>query len=246
MTNSNPPVDVQIFSDSQSATEFAADWLVRQLTSPGIWNVMLAGGNTPLSLYATVAARHASLEHLTAFALDEYVGVPLNEPRNCANLIYERAIKPWGIRSEEYHSISSMEADASTSIATHEEKINRAGGLDVVILGLGKNGHIGFNEPGSDAAVDGRLVPLSDVSINANREWFGGDYAPLLGVTTGMKTILAAKKILLLAFGPAKAAAITAMLEMPPSASCPASFLQTHPETLIVLDQAAAANLRHR
>ena len=246
MTNSKPTIDVQIFSDFQLATEFAADWLVRQLTSPGIRNVMLAGGNTPLALYAAVAARRTSLEHLTAFALDEYVGVPLYEPRNCANLILEKAVKPWRIPSDHYHTISSIEAEAPSSIVAHEKKIKRAGGLDVVILGLGKNGHIGFNEPGSDANACSRLVPLSDVSINANREWFGGDYAPHMGVTTGMKTILAAKKILLLAFGPAKAAAIAAMLEMPPSASCPASFLQTHPETLIVLDQAAAANLRSR
>jgi glucosamine-6-phosphate deaminase len=239
-------LNVQIFPDSHLATEFAADWLVRQLTSPGITNVMLAGGNTPLALYAAVAARQASLEHLTAFVVDEYVGVPLAEPRNCANLILEMAVKPWGIPSDRYHTISSAEAEAPSSIAAHEEKIKRAGGLDVVILGLGKNGHIGFNEPGSDATVDGRLVPLSDVSIYANREWFGGDYAPRMGVTTGMKTILAAKKIHLLAFGPAKAAAVAAMLEMPPSASCPASFLQTHPETLIVLDQSAAANLQRR
>jgi glucosamine-6-phosphate deaminase len=246
MTDSKHTTDVQIFQDSQSATVFAADWLVHQLTSPGIRNVMLAGGNTPLALYAEVAARRAPLEHLTAFALDEYVGVPLAEPRNCANLILERAVKPWGIPSDRYHTISSIETEAQSSIAAHEEKIKRAGGLDVVILGLGKNGHIGFNEPGSDANVEGRLVPLSEVSINANREWFGGVYAPSMGVTTGMKTILAAEKILLLAFGPAKAAAVAAMLEMPPSASCPASFLQTHPETLIVLDQAAAENLRGR
>ncbi len=207
---------------------------------------MLAGGNTPLALYAAVAARRASLEHLTAFVLDEYVGVPLAEPRNCANLILEEAVKPWGIPSEHYHSISAIETEATSSIAAHEEKIRSSGGLDVVVLGLGKNGHIGFNEPGSDAAVDGRLVPLSDTSIVANREWFGGDYAPRMGVTTGMKTILAAKKILLLAFGTAKAAAVAAMLEQSPTASCPASFLQTHSETLIVLDQAAAKNLQRR
>jgi glucosamine-6-phosphate deaminase len=207
---------------------------------------MLAGGNSPLALYAAVAARHASLDHLTAFALDEYVGVPLEEPRNCANLILDMAVKPWGIPSNRYHSISSMEDEAPSSIAAHEGKIRSAGGLDVVILGLGKNGHIGFNEPGSDAAAEGRLVPLSDVSINANREWFGGDYVPRMGVTTGMTTILAAKKILLLAFGTAKAPAVAAMLEKAPAASCPASFLQTHSETLIVLDEPAAANLQRR
>lgn len=244
LPNPKSTLNVQIFPDSQLATEFAANWLVRQLESPEIQNVMLAGGNTPLALYAEVAARRAALEHLTAFALDEYVGVPLDEPRNCANLILERAVKPWKIPLGQYHTICSIEAEAPSSIAAHDEKIKSAGGLDVVVLGLGKNGHIGFNEPGSDAFAESRLVPLSAVSTNSNREWFGGEFAPHLGATTGMKIILAAKKILLLAFGPAKAEAVAAMLEMSPSASCPASFLQTHPETLIVLDQAAATNLQ--
>jgi glucosamine-6-phosphate deaminase len=243
MTRSNSP-EVRLLADPRAATHFAADWLVDELTSPNIRNIMLAGGNTPLGLYAAVAERKASLRHLKAFILDEYVGVPLEEPRNCANLIYDRAIKPWGIPRKSYHSVSSLEAEASSSISDHERKISDAGGLDLVILGLGKNGHVGFNEPGSEINSPGRLVQLSETSINSNREWFQGDYAPCLGVTTGMKTILAAKKILLLAFGVAKAPAVFAMLKSPPSSSCPASFLQSHPNTLIVLDEQAAADLR--
>lgn len=244
MSRINLAPDVRILADAQAATQFAADWMVEELTSPNTRNIMLAGGNTPLGLYATVAERNAALGHLTAFALDEYVGVPLEEPRNCANLIYDRAVKPWGIPRSNYHSVSSLEAEASASINEHERKIDDAGGLDLVILGLGKNGHVGFNEPGSHLNSEGRLVPLSETSINANREWFQGDYAPCLGVTTGMQTILAAKKILLLAFGMAKAQAVFAMLEQPPSSSCPASYLQLHSNTLIVLDEQAAAELR--
>jgi glucosamine-6-phosphate deaminase len=236
--------EIRILTDAQAATQFAADWLVEELTSSDTRNIMLAGGNTPLGLYAAVAERRAALSHLTAFALDEYVGVALDEPRNCANLIYDRAVKPWGIPRSNYHSVSSLEAEASDSINEHERKISDAGGLDLVILGLGKNGHVGFNEPSSQIDSPGRLVPLSETSINANREWFQGDYAPCLGVTTGMKIILAAKKILLLAFGAAKSPAVFAMLEQPPSSSCPASFLQSHSNTLIVLDEQAAADLR--
>jgi glucosamine-6-phosphate deaminase len=245
MPDSKRSIDVQIFANSQLATEFATGWLVRQLTLPVVRSVMLAGGNTPLALYAEVATRQSSLGHLMAFALDEYVGVPLDEPRNCANLIYEKAVKPWEIPLDQYHSISSLETDALASIKNHERVIRSGGGLDVVILGLGKNGHIGFNEPGSEATTEGRLVTLNEVSINANREWFDGDYAPNLGVTTGMKSILSAKTILLLAFGSAKAPAVAAMLEETPAATCPASFLQTHPHTLIVLDELAAAQLQH-
>lgn len=244
MNNINIVPDVRIFADTQSATEFAAEWLVRKLTSPEMHNIMLAGGNTPLELYASVAKRQAALSHLTVFALDEYVGVPPTESRNCSNLIYERAVKPWGIPRERYHFTSSLESEAAGSILEHERKIKAVGGLDLVILGLGKNGHIGFNEPSSEIDSEGRMVPLSETSINANREWFRGDYAPHMGVTTGMKTLLAAKNILLLAFGIPKAQAVFSMLKLPPSSLCPASYLQLHPKALIVLDEYAAVNLK--
>ena len=111
-------------------------------------------------------------------------------------------------------------------------------------MGLGKNAHIGFNEPGSAADSIGRMLQLTPTSIDANREWFGGDYAPDKGATTGMKTLLEAKTILLLAFGAAKAAAVYAMMKGPQTPDCPASFLQSHPDTHVFLDAAAAE--KHR
>jgi glucosamine-6-phosphate deaminase len=237
-------MNVHISPDAAATTLAAADWLAAKLIAPGTRNVMLAGGNTPLALYAEIARRKLPLAHLHAFALDEYVGVPEEEPRNCANLIRRTAIEPWGIPTVQYHPVSSLEARAESVIRDHEAKIRAAGGIDVLILGLGKNGHIGFNEPGSAPDSEGRLLSLSETSINANREWFGGDYAPAKGVTTGMKLLLEAKSILLLAFGSAKVAAATVMLNGPQSPDCPASFLQRHPDTHVFLDQAASASVR--
>lgn len=236
-------MNLHISPDPATTTLAAADWLAAKLVAPGTRNVMLAGGNTPLALYAEIARRKVSLAHLHAFALDEYIGVPEEEPRNCANLIRRTAIEPWGIPANQYHPVSSLEARAERVIREHERKIRAAGGIDVLILGLGKNGHIGFNEPGSAVDSEGRLLPLSETSINANREWFGGDYAPAKGVTTGMKLLLEAKTILLLAFGAAKAGAANAMITGPQSPDCPASWLQRHPGTRVFLDQAAARSL---
>lgn len=235
-----------ISSDPSVATLAAADWLAARLAEPGTRNVMLAGGNTPLALYEEVGRRKLTLSHLHAFALDEYVGVPEEEPRNCANLIRRTAIQPWGIPAAQYHPVSSLAARAAAAIHQHEAKIRGAGGIDVLILGLGRNGHIGFNEPGSEPDSVGRLLPLSETSINANREWFGGDYAPDQGVTTGMKLLLEAKSILLLAFGKAKAAPSKAMCEGPQTVDCPASFLQRHADTHVFLDEAAARQLQRR
>jgi glucosamine-6-phosphate deaminase len=229
-----------IHPDPAGANAAATDYLADVLTTPGVRNVMLAGGNTPLELYRRIAARTLPLAHLTVFALDEYVGVPLEEPRNCANLIRRTAVEPWGVRAHRYFSVSSLEEDALASVQQHEQRIEKAGGLDVVVLGLGQNAHLGFNEPGSSEGSVGRVLDLDPISIAANRNWFGGDYAPARGVTVGLKTILAARRVLLLAFGAHKAASVTAMLTGPRTEQCPASLLQGHAGASVFLDEAAA------
>jgi glucosamine-6-phosphate deaminase len=234
-------MNVRVFLDAEQATRATADWLIGELESRATRNIMVAGGNTPLALYAEVARRRPSLSHLSVFALDEYVGVPLEEPLNCANLLRRSVVEAWGIREDQYQYLSSIEAAASHSIQQHEQRICAAGGLDLVVLGLGRNGHIGFNEPGSEADCEGRIVQLDETSIEANREWFHGRFAPHLGVTTGLKTLLEARTVLLLAFGAAKARAVAAMLDGPQTSACPASFLQRHSNLRLVFDDSAKA-----
>jgi glucosamine-6-phosphate deaminase len=204
---------------------------------------MVAAGHTPIELYRRIGECGLNLSHLNVFALDEYVGVPLDESRNCANLLRRSVAAAWGIPEAQFHVVSSLENDALTSVRAHEHRIAVAGGLDAIILGLGQNGHLGFNEPGSAADSVGRLLPLETISIEANRKWFGGDYAPAQGATVGLKTILAARHVLIMAFGSPKAAAVQAMVEGPRGTPCPASFLQGHPDVRVFLDQAAGAKL---
>ena len=239
-------IDISIHATSDAANEAAADLLTQWLTMPGVRNVMLAAGKTPLELYRLIGQRRLALSHVNLFALDEYVGVPLHEPRNCANLIYRTAIKPWGVPARQYFIVSSREADALASVQAHERRITEAGGLDVIVLGLGQNGHLGFNEPGSAEDSVARALDLDPISIEANRQWFGGDYAPSRGVTVGMKTILAARRVLIMAYGAHKTAAVKAMLEGPPTERCPASLLQKHPAAHVFLDSAAAGALSPR
>lgn len=235
---------IRIFPDKETASEAAADCLLNWLREPGVRNVMLAGGNTPLDLYQRVAQRKADLSHLTLFALDEYVGVPKDEPRNCANLLRRSAVEPWGLAR--FYSISSNETEAEESVRQHERRIAEAGGLDVVVLGLGQNGHLGFNEPGSLANSAGRLVNLESSSIEANREWFAGQYAPNRGATVGLQTILDAGRILLMAYGSHKKLPVTRMIDGPVSPACPASYLQRHARAYLFLDEVAAAGLAHQ
>jgi len=233
-----------IHPTADDANAAAADCLAGWLTSANTRNVMVAAGNTPIELYHRIAERRLMLSHLNVFALDEYVGVPLDEPRNCANLMRRCVQQAWTIPPAQFHTVSSLEKDALASVQEHERKITEAGGLDVIILGLGQNGHLGFNEPGSAEDSAGRLLDLETTSIEANRKWFGGDYAPAKGVTVGLRTILAARHVLILAYGSHKAAAVKAMVTGPRSEKCPASFLQRHQDARAFLDEAATARLR--
>jgi glucosamine-6-phosphate deaminase len=236
-------MNICIYPDTEAANAAATECLAAWLLQPAVRNVMVAGGNTPLELYRRIAQRRLKLSGLNVFALDEYVGVPLDEPRNCANLLRRSVADAWGIPRAQFFTVSSLERDARASVQEHERRIADAGGLDVVVLGLGQNGHLGFNEPGSAEDSIGRVLDLDPISVEANREWFGGDYAPPSGVTAGLRTILAARHVLLMAYGPHKAAAVKAMVEGPRDSQYPASFLQGHPETGVFLDEAAAAQL---
>jgi glucosamine-6-phosphate deaminase len=237
-------MNLTVCSTINAANAAATDLLAQWLKEPGVRNVMVAGGNTPLDLYGRVAERRLTLSHLTAFALDEYVGVPMEEPRNCANLLRRTVADAWGIPADRFFTVSSLESDALASVQAHERRIDEQGGLDVLVLGLGQNGHLGFNEPGSAADSTGRVLDLDSNSIEANRKWFSGDYAPAKGVTVGLKTILAARQVLILAFGAHKTAAVKRMVNGPVFADCPASFLQHHPATHVILDEAAASALK--
>jgi glucosamine-6-phosphate deaminase len=239
-------MNVEIHPDAARATAAAAEHLAQLLKHPATRTLMVAGGNSPLPLYRLIAERKLPLSHLRVFALDEYVGVPRSDPRTCANLLRRTVAEAWGIAANQYFAVSSEEAEALASVQEHERRIAGLGGLDVIVLGLGVNGHLGFNEPGSAADSVGRVLELEATSIEANRAWFGGDYAPSRGVTVGMKTILAARHILVLAYGKSKARAVHAMVEGPRSVACPASWLQAHGGTRLFLDEAGAGGLASR
>jgi len=222
---------------SRAAGEVLADWLV------GVRTLVVAGGNSPRELYRFVATSRPAVDRLTVFTLDEYLGVPVEHPGTCANLLRREVADAWGVPADRYHSLSSRIEVAAVGIVEHERALAALGGIDVVVLGLGLNGHLGFNEPGSAPDSPGRVIDLAPTSIAANAEWFGGAYAPARGVTLGLKTLLAARRVLLVVFGPAKADAVYNTVVAVPSEACPGSWLQHHSGTHLFLDDAAAARL---
>lgn len=215
--------------------EVAAD-VVETVAPDGVLGV--ATGSSPLALYSALIRRRAeglATDGLRLFALDEYVGLSPDDPRSYAAYVRSMIAEPLGIPDARVRVPSgSTAADA----AAYERAIAEAGGVDLQIVGIGRNGHIGFNEPGSDAETRTRVVELDESTRRANAAHFDGDLSrvPTHAMTQGVATILSARRIVLVASGAAKAPALRAALVGPVTAANPASFLQRHPDVTVVAD----------
>jgi glucosamine-6-phosphate deaminase len=209
----------------------------------------LATGSSPLPVYADLARRHAagelSLGSARAFLLDEYVGLPAGHPQSYRSFIARELeahvdFAPVAVRGPDVHA-----DDLLAACDAYEAAIRAAGGVGLQLLGIGTDGHIGFNEPGSSLASRTRIKTLTDQTRRDNARFFGGlDEVPRHVVTQGVGTILEARHLLLLAFGAAKAGAVAAAVEGPVTAMVPGSALQLHPHATVVVDEAAASRLR--
>ena len=210
----------------------------------------LATGSSPLAVYGDLARRHAagelSLARARAFLLDEYVGLPRDHPQRYRAFIareLERHVDlaPGAVEGPDVGADGPALLDAC---AAYERAIVEAGGIDLQLLGVGGDGHIGFNEPGSSLASRTRLKTLTDVTRADNARFFATiDEVPRHVITQGVGTILEAGHLVLLAFGARKAAAVARAVEGPVTAMMPASALQLHPHATVVVDDEAAAGL---
>lgn len=214
----------------------------------------LATGSSPLGLYRELAvaatAGRIDLALTQGFALDEYVGLDEGHPQSYREVLLREVCAPLGLKPARLHvpDGSGTDLTALTRAAqAYDGAIAAAGGVDVQVLGIGANGHLGFNEPGSALASRTRVKRLSARTRSDNARFFDDlDVVPTHCVTQGLGTMLEARCLLLVATGAAKSQAVAAALEGPLSASCPASVLQWHPDVIAVLDEAAASRLRNR
>ncbi|MDP5183488.1 glucosamine-6-phosphate deaminase [Blastococcus sp. BMG 814] len=211
--------------------------------------VGLATGSSPLGLYAElarqVAAGELDVSGVRGFALDEYVGLPPAHPQSYASVLRRTVAEPLGLDPGRVHVPDGCAADLDAAAAGYERDIRAAGGIDVQILGIGANGHIGFNEPTSSLSSRTRIKTLAPRTRADNARFFAfPEEVPVHCLTQGLGTILEARELVLVAQGEAKADAVAAAVEGPLSSMCPASVLQLHPRAGVYLDEAAAARLR--
>jgi glucosamine-6-phosphate deaminase len=210
----------------------------------------LATGSSPLPIYDALVRLHAqdglSFAGATAFTLDEYVGLPPEHPERYRNVIEHEIAERVDFAPGAVHGPDGLAADLAAACAEYEDAISEAGGVDLQILGIGTDGHVGFNEPGSSLASRTRIKTLTEQTRADNARFFGGDIdqVPQHCLTQGLATIMAASHIVLIATGRAKADAVHHLVEGPVSAMWPATILQHHPHVTVLVDNAAASRLQ--
>lgn len=209
----------------------------------------LATGSSPLRVYDELVRRHRegrlSFARARAFTLDEYVGLPRTHPQLYRNVVRDEIesrvdFAPGAVRGPDGNT-----GDHAAACAAYEEAITAAGGVDLQILGIGTDGHVAFNEPGSSLASRTRVKTLTRQTREDNARFFGGDVdaVPRHCLTQGLATIMDARHLVLLATGSAKAEAVRQLVEGPVSALWPATVLQMHPKVTVLVDDDAAARL---
>ena len=212
----------------------------------------LATGSTMLGMYRELVRLHREerldFSRVVTFNLDEYLGLPANHPQSFYHFMQQNFFAQVNVAPSNIHIPNgSVKGDYQQYCASYEETIRKAGGIDLQILGIGRNGHVGFNEPTSSLGSRTRLKVLSKETIEDNRKFFAADEEiPQCAITMGIGTILEAKRILLLASGPSKATAVANAIEGPLTASVTASALQLHGEVTFIIDREAGAQLKQQ
>lgn len=243
-------MEIVVLPTPEAACLRAARIVARLIRAKPEAALALPTGATPRAVYAELVRQHRaeglSFARVKAFSLDEYVGVPPEHPGSFRRTLAEALYHDVDLPAEQTHGPDGMAADLPGACASYEEKIARAGGLDLALLGLGRDGHIAFNEPTSSLQSRTRIKTLADETRAANQAAFGRDPVPRHALTMGIATILAARRCVLVAFGQAKAGAVARLVEGPLTAMVPASALQLHGRATIIVDEAAAARLTLR
>ncbi|RBP99599.1 glucosamine-6-phosphate deaminase [Bifidobacterium xylocopae] len=212
----------------------------------------LATGSSPLAAYQALAARvkddGIDVSRVRGFALDEYAGLDPRHPQSYRSTIERTVIEPLGLDPAKVHVPNGNLETIADAGHEYDAAIEAAGGVDLQILGIGTDGHIGFNEPGSSLASGTRIKTLTERTRIDNARFFDGaiDQVPTHCITQGIGTILKARQLVLLAFGAGKAEAVAETVEGGISSFCPASALQLHPHATVIIDEAAASRLRNR
>lgn len=238
-------MEIIIQPTAEASSMIAARMVARLLGEKPDAVLGLATGSTPLLLYRELVRMKLDWSRATTFNLDEYVGLAPDHPASYHRFMWENLFSQINIAESNVHIPDGLAGDIPGLCQRYEQQIHTAGGVDWQLLGIGTDGHIGFNEPTSSLASRTRIKTLTQRTRVDNARFFGGPTAvPHHVITMGIGTIMEARQVALLAFGADKARAVAEAVEGPITAMNPASILQLHPVAKVVLDEPAATLLR--
>ncbi|MDF3128274.1 glucosamine-6-phosphate deaminase [Kiritimatiellaeota bacterium B1221] len=243
-------MEIIIQSDADATSITAARMVARLVKEKPHAVLGLATGSTPLKLYQELVRLHQQegldFSGITTFNLDEYIGLPRDHEQSYYSFMWENLFSQINIQPQNVFIPDGMAADVPEACAEYEQAILNAGGIDLQVLGIGSDGHVGFNEPTSSFASRTRIKTLTRQTLKDNARFFEGDetQVPHHCITMGIGTIMDAGCILMLAFGEKKAQAIASMVEGPVASVVPASILQHHARAKVFIDEAAATHLK--
>jgi glucosamine-6-phosphate deaminase len=245
-------VKVHIFPDDNAMARAVALRVMKLVAAKPAAVLGLPTGRTPVRLYAHLRALAAAgkldFSRVTTFNLDEFHGLPATHPASYRSFMEEHLFAHVNINRRRIHFLDGMDGDASRECSRYESAIADAGGIDLQILGIGTNGHIGFNEPAAALQSSTHLARLKPETRRSNANLFGGRVTavPREALSMGVGTIMRACAVILMANGTGKADAVKETVEGPVTTRMPASLLQLHRQVELILDEAAAAKLRAR
>lgn len=240
---------VRHFASASRAASALARLIVAELRRSPTLVLGLPTGRTPVPVYARLARAYregvADFSRAVTFNLDEFVGVGPGDPRGYHAFMRQHLFDHVNVAPRRTRFLDGRAPDLSRECRRYDRQIATAGGIDLMILGLGANGHIGFNEPGASLVAETHSATLTQMTRRANVEWCGGRLVdvPVRALSMGMATIMRSRRIVVLATGGTKATAVRRLVEERITPQVPASFLQLHPAVEIWVDAAAGAQL---
>jgi glucosamine-6-phosphate deaminase len=244
-------MEVVICKDYEAMSVAAAKEVANVLNTKPDAVLGLATGSTPLGLYKELVRMHQEegldFAQVTSFNLDEYVGLGTDHPQSYHYFMHENLFQHINIPPQNTHVPSGTTRNHMAFCQWYEDRIEQAGGIDLQILGIGSDGHIAFNEPGSSLGSRTRIKTLAKQTIDDNARFFDSPgEVPVYAITMGVGTILEARKLVLVANKKSKASAVAAAIEGPVTSMITASALQLHPDAMIFLDDESASELKMR
>ncbi|MBN1475732.1 glucosamine-6-phosphate deaminase [Candidatus Sumerlaeota bacterium] len=243
-------MEVIITKDYDEMSKAAADVIAEQILRKPNAVLGLATGGTPVGTYKELIRRHKEgkldFSKIVTFNLDEYLGLPTTHDQSYHYFMYDNLFSHVNINPQNVHVPSGTAVNVEEFCEWYEDEIDKAGGIDLQLLGIGGDGHIAFNEPGSSLGSRTRMKTLTEETIEDNARFFDKrEDVPRFAITMGVGTILEAKKLLLVANGEKKAETVAKFIEGPITSQVTASALQLHPHAIVILDEGAASKLEH-